>query len=140
MTDLEKLKSWIDSWPGVENLLGYRIDYYDPKGDHSIGPAGLTELSRTEDIFGNVTVENQYCFGLHYIAEKDAVANAQRILDFQQWVQQQDLQHRTPTFGDLPLSERITAGSGALLTAAAEETATYLLQLTVNFKKFYEVN
>lgn len=139
MTDLQKLRSWVESYPGTESLQSIRIDYYDPRGDNSIGPAGLTEVSRKEDLCGNLTVENRYSFGLYYVLVQgaDALANAHWVLAFQQWVQQQDLQHLAPTFGDSPLSERISAGNGALYQLDAQGTATYLLQLTVNFKKIY---
>lgn len=139
MTDLEKILAWIDTYPGIESLQTLRLDYYDPRGDSSITPAGLSEVSRTEDLCGNITVENRYSFGLYYTLaqETDALTNAKWILDFQQWVQQQDLEHLAPTFGDSPLSERISAGNGALYATDPSGTVTYLLQLTVNFKKFY---
>lgn len=139
MTDLEKLRNWVESYPGTENLQCIRIDYYDPRGDNSIGPAGLTEVSRKEDLCGNLTVKNRYSFGLYYVLSQqtDALTNAQWVLGFQQWVQQQDLLRLAPTFGDSPLSERISAGNGALYAQDANGTTTYLLQLTVEFTKYY---
>ena len=139
MTDLDKLRSWVSSYPGAECLQSIRIDYFDHRGDNSIGPAGLTEVSRTEDLCGNITMENRYSFGLYYVLaqQADAFVNAQWVLGFQHWVQQQSLLHLAPTFGDSPLSERISAGNGALCAQNADGTATYLLQLTVNFTKYY---
>lgn len=139
MTDLERLRSWVESYPGTENLQSIRIDYYDPRGDNSIGPAGLTEVSRKENLCGNLTVENRYSFGLYYTLaqQADELANAQWVLGFQQWVQQQSLLRLAPTFGDLPLSERIGAGNGALYSQDANGIKTYLLQLTVDFTKHY---
>ena len=139
MTDLENIRAWLDTYPGMAQLQSLRIDYYNPRGDNSITPAGLAEVSRREDLCGNITVENRYSFGLYYTLaqETDALTNAQWILDFQKWVQQQDLEHLAPTFGDSPLSERISAGNGALYATDSSGTVTYLLLLTVDFKKLY---
>lgn len=141
MTDLEKIRDWIATYPGAETLQSVRIDYYDSQKDNSIGPAGLTELSRTEDVFGNITVENSYSFGLYYVLpeETTALANAQWIMGFQQWVQEQSLRGLAPTFGDEPAKERIYAQNGALYATNEDGTAEYILQLTIKFKKFYEV-
>lgn len=139
MADLERIRQWLSTYPGMEQLQSLRLDYYDPRGDNSIAAAGLTEISRTEDVCGNLVIENRYSFGLYYTLaqEADALTNAHWILAFQQWVQQQDLGHLAPTFGDSPLSERISAGNGALYAADSSGTVTYLLLLTVNFKKIY---
>lgn len=146
MTDLEKIRSWLLACPETERLQSFRVDYLtrDPESG-SIRPSGLTELSRTEDLLGNVKVENQLSFGLYYVlnksAEDDAGTqdNAQWVLGLQQWVQKQSIQHLAPTFGDEPQKERMTAQNGALYAENENGTATYLVQLTANFTKFYEV-
>ena len=146
MTDLEKIKSWLLNYPGTERLQSFRVDYLTPDPENgSIRPSGLTELSRTEDVLGNVIVENQLNFGLYYVLVKEpeddagAEANAQWVLGLQQWVQQQSIQHLAPTFGDESKSERVTAQNGVLFAADENGTATYLVQLTVKFTKYYEV-
>ena len=60
-------------------------------------------------------------------------------MGLQQWVQEQSVRKLAPTFGDEPATERILAQNGALYDASEEGTATYIVQLTINFKKFYEV-
>lgn len=146
MTDLEKIKSWLLTCPETERLQGFRVDYLtrDPETG-SIRPSGLVELSRTEDILGNATVENQLNFGLYYVLSKSddeasVQDNAQWVLNLQQWVQKQSIQHFAPTFGDDPRKERMTAHSGALYAENEDGTATYLVQLTANYTKIYEVN
>lgn len=146
MTDLEKLRQWLDTYPGMDRLQEIWIDYYTPDPDNgSIAPAGLVEISRTEDILGGITVENQYNFGLYYVLTKaagddeGATMNAEWIMGLQQWIQEQSVQRLAPTFGDDPAIERIQAQNGALYAADEEGTATYIVQLTINFKKFYEV-
>ena len=146
MTDLEKIRNWLATYAATDRLQSFRVDYLtkDPESG-SIRPSGLVEISRTEDLLGNVTTENQYNFGLYYILAKTteddtgAEANAQWVLGLQQWVQQQSIQHLAPTFGDEPQRERMTAQNGVLYAENEDGTATYLVQLSANFTKFYEV-
>lgn len=146
MTDLEKIRKWISTYLGTSRLQDFRVDYYEAAPDNgSIAPAGLVEISRAEDILGNVTVENQYNFGLYYTLAKapgddaGATENAAWIMGLQQWVQEQSLRHLAPTFGDDPRGETIKAQNGELLAADEEGTAIYMVQLSVNFTKHYEV-
>ena len=147
MSALDKIRDWISSFPGYDVLSVFNIDYADripSKG--GIFPAGLVEISREEDILGNVTVRNQYNFGIYYIFLKDpgddalAQVNADWIMDFQEWVQDQSVRKLAPTFGDDPQFERISAQNGVLYEADEEGTATYMVQLSVEFSKKYEVN
>lgn len=146
MSDLERLREWISTYPGMDKLRSVWIDYYEANPDNgSIAPAGLVEISRTEDILGNIKVENQYNFGLYYMLAKaagddeGAATNAEWIMDFQLWVQDQSIRRLAPTFGDEPKTERIQAQNGALFSADAEGTAVYIVQLSVNFTKKYEM-
>ena len=146
MTDLERIKSWLLTYPETERLQSFRVDYLTAEPESgSLRPSGLTEISRTEDVLGNVTVENQYLFGLYYTLAKTAddetgtQANAQWVLGLQQWVQEQSIQHLAPTFGDVPKTERVTAHNGVLCAENEDGTATYLVQLSANFTKIYEV-
>ena len=103
------------------------------------------EVSRRRDILGNVSVTNQYNFGLYYVFEKSpgddtgATINADWIMDFQEWVQEQSVTRQAPTFGDVPNQEIIMAQNGVLYGADGEGTATYMVQLSVQFIKKYEV-
>lgn len=144
MTDLEKLKEWIAKYPKFDILGNFQCDYTDQiPSNGGIYPSGLVEIRRAEDILGNVEVENQYNFGLYYVLEKapgddlGAMFNAEWLMDFQNWVQEQSARHLAPTFGDKPKSERITAQNGVLYGSDKEGTATYMVQLSVKFKKFY---
>lgn len=146
MTALERIRAWIASYPGYDILGTFQVDYTDRiPTSGGIFPSGLVEIRRTEDILGNTTVENQYNFGLYYVFLKapgdDAGAqlNASWIMDFQMWVQEQSVRGKAPVFGDDPRSERIQAQNGVLYEADEEGTATYMVQLSVNFTKIYEV-
>lgn len=146
MSDIERVRAWIETFPDHQKLNGFQVDYTDAVPNNGgIFPAGLVEISRTEDIIGNVTVQNQYNFGLYYVFMKSpgddegAAINADWVMGFQKWVQDQSIRRLAPTFGDEPETERIQAQNGVLYDAEEEGTATYMVQLSVNFTKIYEV-
>ena len=142
MSDIEKIRDWIATYPDYQTLDGFQVDYTDKVPNNGgIFPSGLVEISRKSDIFGNVTVENQYNFGLYYVFYKapgddeGASINADWVMGFQQWVQEQSVQRLAPIFGDDPGTERIQAQNGVLYEAKEEGTATYMVQLSVKFTK-----
>ena len=145
MSDLERIRNWIATFPDHQKLNGFQVDYTDEVPNNGgIFPSGLVEISRTEDILGNVTVNNQYNFGLYYVFTKSpgdnegATINADWVMDFQKWVQEQSIRRKAPAFGDDPHTERIQAQNGVLYDAEDEGTATYMVQLSVNFTKIYK--
>ena len=144
MTALEKLKTWLATYSGYDILSALHVDYTDKvPANCGVFPSGLVEVSRSRDILGNTTVTNQYNFGLYYVFAKppggddEAIVNADWISDFQEWIQEQSITGAAPTFGDEPRTEKITAQNGMLYYADDEGTATYMVQLSVQFKKFY---
>lgn len=146
MTPLEKIREWLASYEGFDILGQFQVDYTDQVPSHGgIYPSGMVENSRKTDIFGNVTVENQYNFGLYCVFAKapgddaGATVNADWIMDFQLWAQEQSVLGLAPVFGDVPDQERIIAQNGVLYDASVEGTATYMVQLSVQFIKKYEV-
>lgn len=147
MTVLEKLRTWLQTFPGSDRLADMQVDYYesDPLNG-SIAPAGLLEISRSEDILGNITVENQYNFALYYTFHKatdddaGSTENAEWLISLQDWVQEQSLKRLAPVFGDEPKTEQIKAQNGSIYNVTEEGVAEYMVQLSVNFKKIYEVN
>ena len=144
MTAIEKIRDFVKSYPGAEAIQGFHIDYTDQiPFNGGVFPSGLVEVSRVRDILGNTTVTNQYNFGLYYVFVKSpgddvgAAENADWVMDFQEWVQKQSISGAAPTFGDEPRSETITAQNGVLYGADEEGTAMYMVQLTVQFKKYF---
>ena len=147
MTDLEKIRNWLKGYPGTAPVRDLKVDYYSPNPDNgSIDPSGLIEVSRTVDITGDITVENQYNFALYFVLLKSpdddtgATDNAALLMDFQRWIQDQSLRRLAPVFGDDPDAETIKAQNGALFAANEEGVAIYTVQLSINFIKYYEVN
>lgn len=144
MTALEKITGFVKRYPGADILQDFQIDYTDQiPNNGGVFPSGLVEVSRKTDLMGNVTVTNQYNFGLYYVffnapgdGERAAV-NADWVMDFQEWVQAQSVRGLAPAFGDVPRQERIIAQNGVLYDAQAEGTATYMVQLSVQFVKYF---
>lgn len=142
MSALEKIRSFVASYPGADILSEFRIDYTDQiPSNGGIFPSGLVEVSRRSDILGNTTVTNQYNFGLYCVMEKapgddtQATINADWVMDFQEWVQAQSVMGLAPVFGDVPQQEKIIAQNGVLYAAEDEGVATYMVQLSVQFVK-----
>lgn len=146
MTALETMREWISTFPGYSKLEGFHVDYTDEiPSNGGVFPSGLVEVSRTKDILGNTTVVNQYNFGLYYVFDKSpgddtgAAINADWVMDFQEWVQTQSIQGLAPSFGDVPRTETVKAQNGVLYAADGDGTATYMVQVSVQFTKRFEV-
>ena len=144
MTALEKITKFVKSYPGADILREFQIDFTDQiPANGGLFPSGLVEVSRKTDLFGNVTVTNQYNFGLYYVFEKapgdgaGAAVNAGWLMDFQEWVQEQSVSGLAPVFGDTPNREQIAAQNGVLYEAQDEGLATYMVQLSVQFIKIF---
>ena len=98
MTDLEKIREWIRGFPGFDILSEFQVDYTDRvPANGGIFPSGLQEVGRKEYIYGDVLVTNQLNFGIYYVFEKapgddiGAAVNADWLMDFQKWVQEQSI-------------------------------------------------
>ena len=144
ITALETVKEWISTYPGHDILSDFQVDYTDQiPANGGIFPSGLVEIRRSQDVLGNVTVQNQYNFGLYYVFAKSpgdnagATINADWVMDFQEWVQEQSIFNKTPKFGNKTISA--LAQNGVLYEADEEGTATYMIQLSIKFEKRYEV-
>ena len=141
-TALGKLKNWLATYSGFPN--DYQVDFTSSvPSNGGIFPSGMIEVRRNKDILGHVTVENQYNFGIYWVFAKspfdDTVSefNAEFVMDFQNWVQEQSATGQAPVFGDIPQRETIKASNGALYAADGEGTGTYMVQLSINyFKEF----
>ena len=146
MTPLEKIREWLATYEGHDILSQFQVDYTDQiPANGGMFPSGLMENWRKSDILGNIMVENQYNFGLYYVFTKapgddeGATINADWIMDFQEWVQAQSVTGAAPIFGDVPRDEKILAQNGVLYEATDEGLATYMVQLSVQFTKKFEV-
>ncbi len=140
MTQLEKLKVWLQTYPAWEDTI--QVDFAeDIPGNTGLFPTGVEELSRREDVLGNLQVECRYSFDLRrqVAGGCDGTANAQWLLDFQIWVQQQSAGGLAPHFGDVPQQERMQVRGGSLKAVSPVGTGTYIVTLMADFMKVYEV-
>lgn len=136
MTELEALTAWLKTYHGwAGNLL---VDVTDAvPGASGLYPKGLQELSRREDVLGNLVIRFRWSFQLHRVAGVNPKADAAWLMDFQRWVAQQSLMGRCPVFGDDPKTEQMRAGEGKLTSRSAGGSTGYTVLLTVDFTKIY---
>ena len=146
MSDLDRLREWLKTYPGAEQLAQMNVDYTDAlPGQFGVFPSGLVEISRRRDIVGDTTVQNQYNFAIYIVFPKSpgddagALINADWVMDFQKWVQEQSITGKAPTFGNYSVrTETMSAQNGALYEADAEGLAMYMVQLSAVFTNYYE--
>ena len=138
MTDLEKVRQWLLSYPKWEEGGVLYVDHTDAvPGNGGLYPLGLEELSCREDLLGNVTVQCRLRFTFYRVTAGQDQTHAQWLLDFQQWVQQQSAAGLAPKFGDERHKERLRAEKGKLSEASQTGTGTYAVTLTAEFIKYY---
>lgn len=134
---LEKLKAWLQTFPGWDGAL--QLDYSEAvPGNTGLYPKGMTELSRREDVLGNLKVRCSYLFTLQRAAAAGE-ENARWLLEFQNWVADQARLGLAPQFGDEPRTERLRAFEGKLQKHTQAGCALYTVQLCAEFTKIYEV-
>lgn len=152
MTDLEKIHTWLSTFPGTGELPGmpyeFTIDFVaeDPQkaGLHS---NGRQEISRTTYLGGNTLVTKQYNLNFEAVLEKDAVSddiakrNAEWVLAFQDWVEEQSMTKPEgyPYLGNVDeRSEIIRAQNGMYAQRVSDGAGMYIAPITVRFKKYYK--
>lgn len=134
---LDVMKAWLQTYPQWEGTL--QFDYADSvPGNTGLYPKGITELSSREDVLGNRKTRLCWVFTLRRAAV-GGQKNAQWLLEFQNWVMEQDRLGLAPKFGDEPGNERIRAFEGKLDTHKQVGSAFYTVQLAVEFTKIFEV-
>ena len=132
---LERVCSWLQTFPLWEGTL--QVDYADEiPGSTGLYPRGLTELSRREDVLGNVAVRCSWGFALQRAA-LPGEENARWLMEFQTWVADQNRLGLAPQFGDDPKQERIRAFDGRIYDRAQAGSGRYTVMLTAEFTKIY---
>lgn len=132
---LENMKVWLQTFPQWEGNI--QVDYLEAvPGNTGLYPKGITEISRREDVLGNVKVRCRSTFLLRKTAD-GTEENARWLLAFQQWVMEQNRLGLTPKFGDEPKTERLLAADGRLENHAQVGSSLYTVQLQAEFTKIY---
>ena len=140
MTDLEKLKTWLATYPGWEADKPFFVDWATPKpGCVGLFPQGLEQVSLRRDITGGQKAACRYRFYLYRASalEENQEENARWLLDFQNWVEAQSAGGLAPRFGDLPQEERLRAEGGSLRKTGKLGSGLYALTLTAEFTRIY---
>lgn len=133
MNELEKLQTWLKSFPLWESSLSIDVTDAVP-GGMGLYPKGLQELSRREDVLGNLTVRYRWSFLLHRNQTAQMEANAQWLMELQKWAADQCRRGLAPRFGDGEERLRICEGS---LTKRREGGSGYTALLTADFTKIF---
>lgn len=139
MTELEKLKQWLETWSGWQGAL--QVDYtQEAPVACGLFPLGVEERFRRRDVTGTVTVGCRCRFLLCRVCPGQAAgqANAQWLLELQSWVREQSSLGLAPVFGDDPEQEQLRAEQGRLKDADQTGTGVYTVQLTAEYIKRYE--
>ena len=138
MTALEKMVQWLKTFPLWKDDL-YIDDLGAAPSNTGLYPGGLEEVSRREDVLGNVTVVCRLHFLLYRrtARQQDNGENSRWLLQLQDWVQQQSAAGLAPVFGDDPKKERIRAEKGKLQEASQTGTGKYAVSITAEFEKHY---
>lgn len=139
MTNLTKLRNWLLTFPLWDEGWVLHTDRTEAEpGNGGLYPLGAQELGRLEDVVGNVTVRCRYRFYLYRVTQQaDPQANAQWLLELQEWIRQQSATGAAPQFGDDPKQERLRAEKGKLNEVSQTGTGTYIVTLTAEFIKIY---
>jgi hypothetical protein len=145
MTDLEKMREWLKTFPGgiPDN---FQVDFTNEIPQTAgLFPTGTVEIRRARDILGNVTVTNQYNFGLYTVfakptdADEVAARSAEWVMSLQRWVQEQSAQGLSPTFGNIDTwAETLKAQNGMFYGDNAAGTGMYMVTITAQYQTEYE--
>ena len=136
MTELEKIRQWLQTYPGWADSLQVDMTEQTP-GNAGLYCEGLEERTRQEDVLGNLQITCRYRFTLYRQVGRDTgVDDAAWLLDFQNWVQQQSALGLAPCFGDVPHLERLQAQKGTLKDRG--QTGLYAVTLLADFTRVYE--
>ena len=133
----EKLRKWLLGFPGWGEEPS--LDFVeDGPGNTGLFPTGLEETGRRTDLIGNLQVDYRFRFAL-YRRMLPGQDSARWLLDFQDWVQQQNAAGLTPHFGDVLDWERIQVQKGSLQEASRLKEGLCTVTLLADFVKEYEV-
>lgn len=144
ISDLEKVREWLKGFDGLPSE--FAIDYTNEvPGNAGLFPNGLVEISRKENIVGDIVVTNQYNFAIYMVFPKmqqediQATINAEWVMNLQKWVQEQSVKGLAPTFGNVAQEqEQMKAQNGMFYGSKDDGAGLYMITLTAQFKQEYK--
>ena len=135
MSELEKLQAWLKTFPLWDGSLSIDVTDAVP-GGMGLFPKGLQELSRREDVLGNLTVRYRWRFVLRRNQAAQMQENAHWLMQLQKWAAQQCCQGLAPRFGDAAQAEQLRICEGSL-QQRNEGGSGYTALLSVDFTKIF---
>ena len=135
MSELETLQAWLKTFPLWDGSLSIDVTDAVP-GGMGLFPKGLQELSRREDVLGNLTIRYRWSFVLRRNQAAQLQDNAQWLMQLQKWAANQCRQGLAPRFGDAPRQEQLRISEGTLVQRN-EGGSGYTALLTVDFTKIF---
>ena len=135
MTVLDKLISWLQTFPLWEGEKTCVDSLMSTPGSVGLYPRGIREMGRREDVLGNVEVVNRLQILLCRVTagEDDRAEDAAWLLALQDWVRQQSAAGLAPRLGDVPEKEWIRAEQGRLKTPVQTGTGRYAVTITAEY-------
>lgn len=132
MSVLEKITPWLQTFPLWQGELA--VDSLQPvPGSVGLFPQGLQEVSRREDVLGNVETVNRLELMLCRVSDGDGKQAAAWLLALQDWVNGQSAAGLAPRLGDVPAREKILARQGRLSAPAQTGTGRYAVNITAEY-------
>lgn len=140
MTPLIKIKAWLETCPCFPEGFTLQLDCLDAvPGSKGLYAQGVEEISRREDVLGNVTVVNRMTFLFYLVSCRGMEAQDREALwQFRNWVQQQSLSGLAPRFGNVPREERIAVEKENLNSVSQNGTKKYAVTVTAQFTEKLE--
>ena len=138
MDEIEKITSWILTFPQWPKSAKLEVDHIDP-GGAGLFPLGLQEIRRDEDLLGNQRIVCRWrALLVVSVDEKESgMKSAAFLTDFEKWVYEQNGQGVLPRLGDGYVYVR--AENGQRVKIRQPGLAVYSTELSVEFTKYYEV-
>ena len=135
MSELEKLQAWLKTFPLWDGNVGIDVTDAVP-GGMGLFPKGLQELSRREDVLGNLTIRYRWSFVLRCNQTAQMQDNAYWLMELQKWAADQCRRGSAPKFGDVPRQEQLRISEGTLVHRN-EGGSGYTALLSVDFTKIF---
>ena len=135
MSELENLQNWLKTFPLWDGSLTVDETEAIP-GGMGIYPKGLQELSRRENVLGDLTVRYRWSFLLQRNQGAQTEENARWLMQLQKWAANQCRLGLAPRFGDVPAEERLRICEGTL-TQRKNGGSGYTALLTADFTKIF---
>lgn len=140
LTPLNKMKAWLQTCPCFPQGFTLQLDCLDAvPGSKGLYSQGVEEISRREDVLGNVTVVNRMQFLFYLVSCRGMEAQDRETLwQLRNWVQQQSFAGLAPRFGNVPREERIMVEKETLHSVSQNGTKKYAVTVTAQFTEKLE--